>query len=114
MREPAATDVTGPDYFVIEQSPLFVRNLEQQVLSKPEPDYPAEALVQRHSGVARVIVTFDETGRVIVATASPGPPESLREAAFDAAYRATFKPVIIDDRAVVAKGMIDYRFVLPK
>ncbi|MCA1577780.1 MAG: energy transducer TonB [Acidobacteria bacterium] len=114
LGEPAESDVTGPEYFVIEQTPIFVRNLREQLLSKPEPDYPAEALAQRHSGVVRVIVTFDETGRVIVATASPGPPESLRKAAVGAAYKASFKPVIVEERAVAAKGIIEYQYVLPK
>jgi len=38
----------------------------------------------------------------------------LREAAVEAAYKALFKPLIIEGRAVVAKGLIDYQFVLPK
>lgn len=60
------------------------------------------------------MVTSDETGRVIVATAMPGTVASLREAAVEAAYKALFKPVIVADRAVVAPGLIEYRFVLPK
>lgn len=114
MGEPAATDVTGPDYSVIEQEPIFVRNMAEQLLSKPDPDYPSEALAQRLAGSVRVMVTFDETGRVIVAAAGPGSPQVLRNAAVEAAYKASFKPVIVEDRPVVAKGMIDYQFVLPK
>lgn len=114
MGEPAAIDITGPDYGVIEQEPIFVQNMGEQLLSKPDPDYPAEALAQRLSGIVRVMVTFDETGRVIVVTATAGSPQVLRDAAVEAAYKASFKPVIVEERPVVAKGMIDYQFVLPK
>lgn len=114
LGEPAATDVTGPDYFVIEQEPLFVRNLGEYVLSKPDPDYPPEALTQRLSGVVRVSVTIDDTGQVIMAAGMAGAPQSLRKAAVEAAYKASFKPVIADGVAVVGKGIIDYSFVLPK
>jgi hypothetical protein len=44
----------------------------------------------------------------------PGAPQSLREAAAEAAYRASFKPMIADGVPVVAKGIIEYRFVLPQ
>ena len=114
MGEPDAVDITGPDYPIIEQEPVFVRNMAEQLLAKPDPDYPAEALAQRLSGTVRVMVTFDETGRVIVVTAGPGSPQVLRDAAVEAAYKASFKPVIVEEKPVVAKGMIDYQFVLPK
>jgi TonB family protein len=62
-----------------------------------------------------VTVTIDETGRVIFAGASAGRgPQSLCEAAVEAAYKASFKPAIVEGRAVVAKGFVDYQFVLPK
>ena len=115
LGEPAAIDVTGPDYYVVEQTPVFLRNIGEHLLSKPEADYPAEALVHGWSGVVRVMVTVDETGAVIIVGALDGfAPQSLRDAAMEAAYKATFKPVIADGRAVVAKGILDYRFTLPK
>jgi TonB family protein len=107
--------VTGPDYFVVEQAPVFLKNIGEHLLSKPDADYPTEALVHGWSGVVRVMVTVDETGAVIIVSALDGfAPQSLREAAMEAAYKATFKPVIADGKAVVAKGIIDYRFELPK
>jgi TonB family protein len=112
--EPAAIDVTGPAYLVIEQTPVFVQNLGGQLLSQPDPDYPPEALAQRLSGVVRVTVTIDDTGQVIMAGALRGAPQLLRQAAVEAAYKASFKPVIADGIAVVGKGVIDYSFVLPK
>src|SRR5688572_25597482 len=114
MGEPAAIDISGPDYLVIEREPCFLRNIGEQLLSKPDPYYPAEALTQGLSGVVRVTVTVDETGRVIMAGSLPGAPQSLREAAAEAAYGASFRAVIVDGVPVVARGIIDYRFILPQ
>ena len=115
LGEPAAIDVNGPNYYVVEQTPVFLKNIGEHLLSKPEADYPAETLVHGWSGVVRVMITVDETGAVITVSALDGfAPQSLREAAMEAAYKATFNPVISEGRAVVAKGIIDYRFELPK
>lgn len=115
LGEPAATDVTGPDYLIIDQPPVFLKDINEHLLSKPDPSYPTEALVHGWSGVVRVIVTVDETGAVINVTALDGfAPDSLRDAAMDAAYKASFKPVIAEGKTVVAKGILDYRFALPK
>ena len=115
LGEPAATDITGPDYLVIDQEPTFANKLDEQLLSKPDPIYPAEALSQRVSAVVRVMVTVDESGNVIVAGALPGPsPESLRAAAAEAAYKATFKPKVVAGRPILVKGIIEYTFALPK
>lgn len=115
LGEPDATDITGPDYLTVEQEPIFLRNIGEQLLSKPNADYPSEALSLGLSGFVNVTVTIDETGRVIAAGAMPGTAaQSLRDAAVDAAYKASFKPLIVEGRAVVAKGIIDYQFVLPK
>jgi TonB family protein len=115
LGEPDAIDITGPDYLVIEQAPILLRDLSEQLLTKPEAEYPAEALALGLSGSVNVTVTIDETGRVIFAGASAGRgPQSLCEAAVEAAYKASFKPAIVEGRAVVAKGFVDYQFVLPK
>ena len=116
LGEPAASDVTGPDYLVVEQEPIFLKNLDTHLLSKPDAGYPTEALVHGWSGVVQVMVTVDETGAVISAgTLDAGlPPQSLRDAAMDAAYKALFKPATAEGRIVVAKGILAYRFVLPK
>jgi len=113
--EPDAIDITGPDYLVIEQVPIFCRNLGEQLLAKPDAVYPAEALALGLSGSVNVTVTVDETGRVIFAGARAGSgPQSLREAAIEAAYKASFKPIILEGRPAVAQGFIDYQFLLPK
>jgi len=51
---------------------------------------------------------------VIMAGSLPGAPQSLREAAAEAAYGASFRAVIVDGVPVVARGIIDYRFILPQ
>ena len=61
------------------------------------------------------MATVDESGNVIAASALTGnSPESLRVAAADAAFKATFKPTVVDGRPIVSKGIIEYTFVLPK
>lgn len=115
LGEPDRFNVTGPDYMAIEEAPIFIRNIGEHLLSKPDADYPAEALAQGLSGFVNVTVIVDKTGSVISAGAMAGSaPQALREAAVEAAYKASFKPIIVEGRAVVAKGIIDYRFVLPK
>jgi len=115
LGEPATADITGPDYLVIDQEPTFSKQLSQQLVSKPDPEYPAAALSERVAGYVQVTVTVDERGNVIMAGALPGKsPESLRAAAAEAAYKATFRPTFVNGRPVVVKGIIDYPFILPK
>lgn len=114
LGEPDRADIAGPDYLVIEQVPTFVRNLDFHVLSKPEAIYPSEALNLGLAGTASVMVTIDETGAVILASSMTGVPQSLREAAVEAAYKASFKPIKVDGKSVVATGTLRYQFVLPR
>jgi protein TonB len=115
LEEPDVSDVTGPDYLVIEQEPRFIKNISEQLLAKPEPDYPAEALARGQSGYVNVSVVVDESGTVISAGAKEGgAPQLLREAAVEAAYKASFKPMIAEGRAFVFTGIINYWFVLPR
>lgn len=115
LGEPDPLDVSGPDYVVIEQEPVWSNNLHEQVISKPDPEYPADAITRRLSGVVTVMMTIDDLGQVVVAAVRPGSaPSPLREAAIEAAYKASFKPMVIDGRPVIARGLINYQFVLPK
>jgi len=75
----------------------------------PEPKYPAEAKKIHAFGEVQVKVLVDETGKVISAEALFG-PESLREAAVDAAKQARFKPRIVDGAAVKVSGILTYNF----
>ncbi|HET8781692.1 MAG TPA: energy transducer TonB [Pyrinomonadaceae bacterium] len=115
LGEPDPLDVTGPDYLVIEQEPRWSNNLHEQVISKPDPEYPAEAIARGLSGTVSLMVTVDDLGQVVVAAVRPGSaPSPLREAAVEAAYKASFKPMVVDGRPAIARGFINYEFVLPK
>lgn len=110
LGEPDALDLTGPDYLVIEQEPRFINNISEQILSKPEADYPSEALNLGLSGYVNVSVIVDESGSVMSAAARPGGArQPLRDAAVEAAYKASFKP-----SGSIVTGIITYQFVLPK
>ena len=113
--EPDASDLAGPDYLVIEQEPRFINNIAEHLLTKPEPEYPVEALTRGLSGYVNVSVVVDESGSVINAGArAGGAPQLLREAAVEAAFKSSFKPVIVDGRPGVVTGIITYQFVPPK
>lgn len=75
----------------------------------PEPKYPAEAKKVQAFGEVQVKILVDETGKVISAEALFG-PESLRQAAVDAARLARFKPMIVNGVAVKVSGMLTYNF----
>jgi TonB family protein len=83
--------------------------LNSQAENLPEPKYPAEAKKIKAFGEVQVKVLVDETGKVISAEALFG-PESLRQAAVDAAKQARFKPRIVDGVAVKVSGILTYNF----
>lgn len=111
LEKPAASDVQGPDYPVIEQIPIFNDELSNQIVSKPDPIYPPAAQARGISGTVRVQVIVDESGRVLSAAAT-SPIPLLTEAAIDAAYRTWFTPTIKDGWPVIASGNVGYQFVL--
>jgi TonB family protein len=75
----------------------------------PAPKYPAEARSTHAFGEVQVKVLVDETGKVISAEALFG-PESLKQAAVDAARLARFKPMIVDGVPVKVSGILTYDF----
>ena len=75
----------------------------------PEPKYPAEAKKIHAFGEVQVKVLVDESGKVISAEALFG-PESLRQAAVDAAKLARFRPMIVNGVAVKVSGILTYNF----
>ncbi len=114
LGEPDASDVSGPDFLTVEQEATFLKNIGDHLRVKREADYPMEALNRRVSGVVRVAVTVDENGTVIMASPMADAPRILRDAAVEAAYKASFKPILVAGRVVIGKGVIDYQFVLSK
>jgi len=113
LGEPAAADLYGPDYPVIEQIPVFNNQLAKQTISKPDPIYPAAAQERGISGTVNVSVVVDESGRVVSALVTT-PVPMLSEAAIDAAYQAWFSPTIREGKPVVASGILAYNFALPR
>lgn len=74
-----------------------------------KPTYTLVAQRSNIEGQVRVDVTLDEEGNVISAKAVEG-PALLRTAAEEAAMRSKFKPVILNEKPVKAKGFIVYNF----
>jgi TonB family protein len=83
--------------------------LNSKAIELPAPSYPAEAKKVHAAGQVQVQILVDETGKVISAEALFG-PESLRQAAVDAARRARFKPTIVNGAAVKVSGILTYEF----
>lgn len=80
-------------------------------ISKPAPEYPAEAKYQRVSGTVIVYIMVDEAGRVEEAEAICGPP-LLRESSVRAARLARFTPTLVDGKPVKVTGTITYNYNL--
>jgi TonB family protein len=83
--------------------------LNSKALQLPEPKYPNAAKSEHAFGEVQVKILVDETGKVISAEAQFG-PESLRQAAVDAAKLARFKPVIVNGVPVKVSGILTYNF----
>jgi TonB family protein len=85
--------------------------LNGTAISLPTPLYPEAAKRMRLAGIVSVSVVVDETGRVIMAEATSGPPP-LRDPARLAALRARFSPTKLSGQPVKVSGLINYKFSL--
>jgi TonB family protein len=85
--------------------------LNGTAMSLPAPLYPETARRMRVAGVVIVEVVVDETGKVISAQATSGPPP-LRDVAVQAAMRARFSPTKLSGQPVKVAGSINYKFAL--
>jgi TonB family protein len=85
--------------------------LNGTALHLPPPMYPDAAKRMRTQGTVTVEVVLDETGKVVSAVASSGPP-ILREAAVAAALKARFSPTKLSGQPVKVSGVINYKFSL--
>jgi TonB family protein len=83
--------------------------LNDKAVSLPRPAYPPVAKAAGASGTVVVQVIVDETGKVTSAKAVSGHP-LLRQAAAQAAYRASFKPIKLNGKPVKVSGTISYDF----
>jgi TonB family protein len=90
--------------------PVSPQTLQERVIKKTPPVYPAEA---QGSGVAAMIniqILISEEGRVIETIAEG--PEQFLEAAIEAARQWTFKPMIIEGKAVRMSGLLSFNLSL--
>lgn len=78
-----------------------------------EPIYPKEAVENNISGQVNVEVTVDGYGIVRAAQAISG-DELLRQSAVEAAYKTRVVPIYLRGEPVNVKGLLVYKFVLPK
>jgi TonB family protein len=83
--------------------------LNGKAISLPRPPYTAEAKLMRASGIVRVQVSIDETGKVIGAKALCGDPV-LAKPSVEAALKARFTPTKLSGQPVKVKGIILYDF----
>lgn len=84
--------------------------LNGMAISLPKPSYPAEARQVRASGIVRVQVTIDETGKVIDAKVLCGHPVFAKPCV-EAARMARFTPTKLSGQPVKVTGIILYNFV---
>jgi len=83
--------------------------LNGTALKLARPEYPPAARAVRASGAVNVEVTFDEEGKVILATAVSGHP-LLQSAAVAAARKSKFSPVMLEGKPIKVTGIIVYTF----
>jgi TonB family protein len=85
--------------------------LNAKATKKVVPRYPAIAKHSGASGLVRVHVVVDETGKVVAVSRSEG-PMLLRAAAEEAARQWAFEGISVDGRPVRLSGYIDFNFTL--
>lgn len=83
-----------------------------QVIQSAKPKYPELARKAEVEGTVVVMVTIDETGKVIKAWIGESSAEILNEAALEAAYKFRFTPAMQRDVPVKATISIPFRFSL--
>jgi protein TonB len=82
------------------------------VTQSAKPRYPELARKAEVEGVVVVMVTIDESGKVISAWIAESSAEVLNESAIEAAYKFRFTPAKQRDVPVKATISIPFRFSL--
>ena len=95
-----------------EPEMFFAFDTYPQVLQAAEPEYPDLARRAEVEGLVVVMVTIDESGRVISAWVGQSEAEILNDAAIAAAYKFRFSPAKQRDVPVKATISIPFRFTL--
>jgi TonB family protein len=111
--QPKSSPQTQPksnvDTSADEYAPSDRGILNSQAIDLPKPKYPAEAKKNQFTGQVQVKVLVDETGKVISAEAEFG-PEPLLAAAVEAAKRARFKPLVVNEVHLKFFGILTFDF----
>ena len=98
---------------------LFTDSAQPKATKLPVPNYPAKAKILGLGGRVSVSVTVDDRGRVVEVNDASGPypvcqsvttPEvmALRNAAIEAAQKATFSGAIVEGKPAWAKVLVIY------
>lgn len=109
---PVATQTAAPnDDASKNDSPLAVGSLIAYATEKANPVYPPTARNMRMTGVVKVELVIDETGKVAQVQNTSGPP-MLQRAATDAVRKWKFKPFTRGGLATKATGFVNFNFSL--
>lgn len=81
------------------------------LIEAPQPVYPDEAKRQGVEGRVTVEITIGEKGNVVFAKAVGG-PDLLHTTSVEAAYKARFKPTLVNGQPAKVAGAMTYSFVL--
>ncbi len=92
-------------------SPLAVGSLIGYATEKANPVYPTTARNMRMTGIVKVDLVIDETGKVAEVQNTSGPP-MLQRAATDAVKKWKFKPFTRGGLATKATGFVNFNFSL--
>lgn len=84
-----------------------------ELIEAPQPIYHDEAKEQKVEGTVTVGIVIDEEGKVVSAKVVSG-HQLLHGASRDAAFKARFKPTIVDGKPAKVSGAMTYNFVLDK
>lgn len=102
----AQNDTTSND-----DSSLIVGSLLEFATKRVNPVYPSQARTMRMSGVVKVEVTVDETGKVTEIQNTDG-PSLLQRSAIDAVRKWQFKPFLRNGQPIKATGFVNFNFTL--
>ncbi len=92
-------------------SPLAVGSLIGYATEKANPVYPPTARNMRMTGIVKVELEIDETGKVARVQNTSGPP-MLQRAATDAVKKWKFKPFTRGGQTTKATGFVNFNFSL--
>jgi TonB family protein len=112
LQEAQAYEAKAKERSKQKLAPIQGGVISGKALSKPAPEYPAEARSAHVEGTVVVDVLVGETGNVLYACATGDANPALKRASEFAAYNARFTPTTLGGKPVKVRGTITYNFVL--